>query len=105
MNTDYSNQPDCAAAVSSMAFQADPALQLVSQIQSLVSNPAVILPTPGRSPLFQIAEHLAFPAAQVYSEPKPAVTDKVFADIREEALRSKCKKSSRRRAKNGSSFR
>jgi hypothetical protein len=105
MNTDYSNQTDFASPISAMGFQADPALQLVSQIQSLVSNPAVILPTPGRSPLFQIAEHLAIPAAHVYSKSKPVVTDKVFADIREEALRSKCKKSSHRRGKNGNSFR
>jgi hypothetical protein len=92
MNFDHAGAQTNYASTSAIGFQSDPAWQLVSQIQSLVNNPGFILPTPGRSPLFQIAEHLAIPASTNHSQSKLAVTDKNFAAVREEALKSGRKK-------------
>jgi hypothetical protein len=92
MNFEHSS----TQTISACGFQSDPALQLITQIQSLVNHPGFILQTPGRSPLFLIAEHLAIPAPTHHSNPKRAVTDKNFADVRQEALKSGRIKSSAR---------
>jgi hypothetical protein len=95
MNVDHSHRHiKDSSSISAIGYQSDPALQLVIQIQSLVNNPGFILQIPGRSPLFQIAEHLAVPASTTQSNSKPAVTDKIFADVRQEALKSGLKKGS-----------
>jgi hypothetical protein len=78
-------------------LQRDPASELAIEIQSLVANPEIVSWSPGRSPLFQIAAHLDI--SKLPQLPKPetiAITEKIFANIRREALKSQCRQNSNR---------
>ena len=91
MNFQHSNR-GTACATHIADCESDPTLQLATQIQSLVSNPGLISPTPDRSVLFQVAAHLAIPPLPGLATPGPTVTCKIFADVRQEALHSGRKK-------------
>jgi hypothetical protein len=74
----------------------DPA-SVLEKIQSLVANPDVISLTPERSPLFQIAARLE--VSELPELPRPgtvAITEKIFASIRQEALKAQAKQYSNR---------
>jgi hypothetical protein len=77
--------------------QGDPASVLASQIQSLVANPEMVSLKPDRSPLFQIAAHLDISGLPELPGPQTvAITEKIFARIREEALKAHAKRYSNR---------
>ena len=77
--------------------QSDPASVLATRIQSLVANPGVVSIRPDRSPLFQIAAHLDVSGLPELPGPQTvAITEKIFARIREEALKAHAKRDSNR---------
>jgi hypothetical protein len=61
---------------------------LVIQIQNLVANPGFPLNTTERSPLFQIAAYLEVPPMPHATIPNVEITNKTFAAIRQEALKT-----------------
>jgi hypothetical protein len=71
----------------------DLASELATRIQSLVTNPEVVSLTPERSPLFQIAAQLE--VSELPELPRPetvTITEKIFASIRQEALKTQTKR-------------
>jgi hypothetical protein len=77
--------------------QGDPTSVLATQIQSLVTSREGISFSRDRSPLFQVAAHLDIPALpELPKPPMIAITEKIFASIREQALKAQNKKHSNR---------
>jgi hypothetical protein len=78
--------------------------KLVIQIQNLVMDPDFPLKTPERSPLFQIAAHLEIPRLCPPAVTHTEITNKTFADIRQEALRPRKARARRKRSAPRASF-
>ena len=90
-------QSELAACITgtSKASEADAAV-LADRIQTLVANCRSIVVTRDRSPLFQVAAHLDVPQLPQCPEPHKAITEEIFAHVRNEALKTQSKRQSNR---------